>query len=53
MIPPSYEDVLSEDEVWGSEKDLAEAEKLVPHARIYACIRASEEAMSFKRVRQL
>jgi len=40
-----------EDEVLGSEEDLAMAEILVPHARIYASLRASEEAMSIKRVK--
>ncbi len=50
MIPPSYEDVISEDEVLGSEEDLAEAAKLVPHARIYAALRASEDAMSLGKV---
>jgi len=50
MVPPSYDDVISEDEVLGSEEDLAKAATLVPHARIYASLRASEEAMSIKRV---
>jgi hypothetical protein len=52
MVPPSYDDVISEDEVLGSEEDLAKAAKLVPHARIYACIRASEDAMSLSKVIQ-
>ncbi len=51
MVPPSYEDAITEDETLGSAKDLGEAAKLVPHSRIYAALRASEDSMDLTKVR--
>ena len=51
MVPPSYEDAINEDETLGSGEDLAEAAKLVPHSRIYAALRTSEDSKDLTKVR--
>jgi hypothetical protein len=51
LVPPSYEDAVNEEIFLGKIEDLDFASTLVPHSRVYAALRPSEDSMNIARVR--